>query len=137
MRVSVTSLLLAMVFFFCGCRLTDVEKDSKERTAIRPNASLVDGVVTSLDIVDSLRYKVSMRVLNSRSVGSLVSLVEAGQHVVALPQFMLNEDGRVDGSYERNRRLLEVRAARPGDTVSVKIALAADGRWMVLDKAQR
>jgi hypothetical protein len=105
----------------------------KQQTAIKPNTSSVSGIITALELVDSLRYKVSIQVNSSLPEGSMENFAEPGQQIVAAPQFFLSGSGFVDTTVERNKRLLGIRTARSGDMFIGKISLTAKGNWVIVD----
>lgn len=106
---------------------------AKKQTAIKPNASSVSGIITALELIDSLRYKVSIQINSSLTAGSMENFAEPGQHIVAAPQFFLTEGGFIDTTVERNKRLLGLRTARSGDMFIGKISLTANGNWVIVD----
>ncbi len=138
--------VLQVLVIVTGCRPMEASRQAgtdstivlhrpvvKQQTAVKPNASSVSGIITALELIDSLRYKVSIQVSSSLPEGSVVNFAEAGQQIVAAPQFFLTGNGVIDTTVERNRRLLGLRTARSGDMFIGKVSLTANGNWVIVD----
>jgi|GEM_PF-3233881 len=138
--------IIQVLVIVTGCRPTETSRQAgadstsalrrpmvKQQTVIKPNASSVSGIITALELIDSMRYKVSIQVNSSRPEGSMVNLAEPGQQIVAAPQFFLTGSGFIDTTVERNKKLLGIRSARPSDMFIGKISLTAKGNWVIVD----
>lgn len=138
--------IVGMIFLFAGCRSSEISQQSvagsaevhgiaanSSKAGIRPNASLVSGIINSIDLIDSLQFRLSLQISSSLPAGSMESFAEIGQEVVASPQFYLGEGGTMDLFNERNQRLLKVRDAKSGDMFIGKICLDGKGRWLIVE----
>lgn len=108
-----------------------------QKATIKPNASRVTGIISSLELIDSVRFSVSFQVDSSGPAGSMESFAEAGQQLVATPQFVLDGQGLIDMNNERNQKLMGVRNTKPGDVFVGKIVLAPNGKWVIVDVGSR
>jgi len=89
--------------------------------------------VDSVVIVDTHRYRAYLYITEVMPQGGLPALAEAGQHIVASPEFVMSGGNSIDGENQRNKNLLGLRTAKPGDPFNVMISLRSDGTWLLLD----
>ena len=102
-------------------------------TTIKQNVSLIEAVIDSITLVDDVQYRLSAQVRSANPVEGMASLAEAGQHILASAQYLQTQDGSIDYTNGRNKNLLALRSAKPGDVFTGKVALNAYGRWILVE----
>jgi hypothetical protein len=94
----------------------------------------IKGTVLSVKSIDTLQYRLTLRVDSVFVEEDIPTVAEAGAVITLSPQYFQNDGGTVDPSQDRNKGLLLLKSAQAGDTVRGHIAPAADGKnWMLLD----
>jgi hypothetical protein len=103
---------------------------------IKANVSHVNATVVLVSLLDSLDYNLSIRINDAQQVGDMVTLAEPGMTIGLKPRFLLDNDGDVDTTNERNVRLLSVRSLKTGNDFHGKVSQQAPGIWMLVDVDQ-
>jgi hypothetical protein len=147
------SVILAVVFVLSGCSSSktsnhDSSADTsstesqvssgaiqphKQPTVVKDNSSLIAAIVTAIDSIDVLQFRIHLDLRTAIPAGSQESLAEPGQQIIAIPLYRKDEYGMVDMRDERNQRLGELRATKVGDSVFGTITLGHDGVWYFVD----
>ena len=106
----------------------------KKDAAIKSNAMAVTAVVESVAVLDDVHYRVFVRVIStdSRTEG-MEAVADSGRHMVLSPEYALDGEGDWDRTSERNKRLLTLLSARPGDRIAGKLSLLKDKGWVIVD----
>ena len=94
----------------------------------------IKGTILGIQLIDSLQYKLTLRVDSVFAQEDIPVIAEARQEITARPQFSQGEGGSINPSEERNRRLLSLRSAKEGDTFHGVIALSSTTKeWYLLN----
>ena len=113
------------------------EAQESSPTIIKPNASLISAVIESLVIIDDLQYRIAVRINSSTSVAGMATLAEPGQQTVLSPQYLFSNDKSIETTSDRNKKLMTLRSAKPGDTFRGKISLSGEGKWVLVEVEDR
>ncbi len=102
--------------------------------AVRENASFIGGIVRSMELLDDVRFVVTLEVRTALPASpGTESLVEPGQTLQVLPLYDEGPGGVIDLQLERNRRLHDVRKVPVGGPVIGRVQVRQDGVWYLLD----
>jgi len=102
-------------------------------TTVKPNLSLIGAVISSIEFVDSVRYKAHIELRTAIPIGGLESIAEPGQSLVVQPAYRADGEGKIMLSDPLNRKLFEARLLKNGDFLFGKISLHQDGIWYLED----
>lgn len=94
---------------------------------------MIGAVLRSIDMVDSMRYVLTLELRTVLPAGNAESLAESGQMVTVYPDYVTGPDGGISLDNERNKRLREIRSIKPGESVIGRITLRQDGKWYLFD----
>jgi len=99
----------------------------------KENVTLIGAVVESIELVDSVQFKVAIELRTAIPAGGAESIAEPGQRITVIPAYMSGEAGSLDMSNDRNKRLFDVRSLKQGDFLLGKISLSQNGKWYLID----
>jgi len=105
----------------------------ENRTALKANATRVVGVLSKIDTVDNLNFRVTIHVDSVFAIGEMPSLADAGQDLSAHPKFIRDLHGLVDITNERNRRLLTLRHKPAGAPFRGIVSMQTAGFWAIME----
>jgi hypothetical protein len=108
-----------------------------EGTTLKRNAAEMAAVVESVEVSGDFRYRLTVRLTSLAAAEGTDTPSEQGQRLVLSPGYVFDANGAVDPSNERNRRLMALRSARPGDGVKGTISLTPEKGWVILDVEPR
>jgi len=106
-------------------------------TTVKPNVTEIEARVESITLIDSIHYRLSLVLTSVKTIEGMESLAEAGQQLVVLPQYMMDDSGAIDIISERNKSLRSLRDVQAGDTFRGKISLAQKGEWVLVEVGGR
>ncbi len=120
----------------CSSRVSEKSHTESPRQAPPPNAmqqnsSEIQGVVDSVLVTGDTDFRISLFVRSAAQQQN--GFAAQGDHVTAMPQFVLTDSGAIDLSSDRNKVLLKLRSAKAGDVVHCKISLDSKGQWHLYD----
>ncbi len=101
--------------------------------AVKANSTIVTATVDSVVVLDDVHYKMAIHTTSAEAAGELSSLAEKGQSMVVTPEYVLTEEGKEDPASDRNRKLLSLRAAKPGQIIRGLVSLRQDGKWVLTE----
>lgn len=104
-----------------------------EGTSIKRNGAAVTAVVESVAVIDGDRYRIFVRLDAVTAAEGMDSPAEQGRRLVLSPEYALDWNGIVDHSNERNKRLLSLHSAKPGDKFRGTISMIARKGWVIVD----
>lgn len=154
MRAIIISSVIPMAIFIADCRSSEhgrksppdssaavqnasestkvaVPHQTGAQTTIKQNSSFVTAVIDSIIPVDEFRYRLYATVLTVEARGAMENLAESNQKLELRPEYTLNDRGVVDTNDERNKSILRLRSAHPGETFSGKVSLTVPGGWII------
>jgi hypothetical protein len=102
-------------------------------TSLKRNGGVFTAVIEAVTILDELRYRLTVRLTTMAALEGMDAPSGQGQHLDLSPEYVLDANGTVDLSNERNKRLMTLRSAKPGDEVTGKISLVPEKGWVILD----
>ncbi len=114
-------------------RSSHADSSHTQHASVQPNRALIGAVVESVTLLDGQHYKISLELRTAIPVDGLESLAEPGQHIIAVPSYLLNKKGVIDSKDARNKRLIDARLLKAGDFLFGKITFGKDGLWYLLD----
>jgi hypothetical protein len=109
-------------------------KDGAPRaTSLKRNGGVFTAVIDSISLLDGFRYRLTVRLSSAAALEGVDAPSGQDARLELTPGYVLDENGIVDQSNERNKRLMTLRLARPGDEVTGKISLIPGKGWVILD----
>lgn len=99
--------------------------------AIKENSTLVAAIVDSIELLDSLGYKIIARLQTAIPVFSQESILEPGQTITIYPAFILNENQKIDTKNPTNNKLIELRTIKRKGYFIGNVCLAADNKYYI------
>ncbi|MBI1806813.1 MAG: hypothetical protein HYR76_07175 [Ignavibacteria bacterium] len=106
-------------------------------TTLQSNISAITATVNTIAPLDSINYRLSIRITQVAAEGETPSFAEAGQEVTVTPQYVLTDGGTVDTTVGHNRKLLGLKTISSGENFQGKISLTSTGQWMLLEVTNR
>ncbi len=100
--------------------------------AIKRNAAEIVAVVDSVQGVDDMNYRLFVRLSSASGVEGMDSPASAGQSITLVPDYATDNQGNVDPSNARNKRLMSLHSAGKGDQIRGTISLLSKG-WVLVD----
>ncbi|HUL42730.1 MAG TPA: hypothetical protein VLY03_00065 [Bacteroidota bacterium] len=95
------------------------------------SVSLVEAVVDTVIVTDSLSYRASVLVRSASGKGN--TFASEGEHLTIVPQYGLTDSMTVDPAAPRNKGLLRLRTMKKGESFRGKLSLGQDGGWRLLE----
>jgi hypothetical protein len=103
------------------------------KVAVKENLTLVGVVVQSVEIIDSLNYKFTVRVQTAIPETNPENIIELDQIVTVYPAFQLDENKKVNLKNPVNQKLFDMRQLKKGGVFMGRIKLANDMKWYIVD----
>lgn len=110
-----------------------VVPSSPQPSAIKPNVTFIGAYIDSVHLLEGFNYRLFILVQTAIPVGGMESILEPGQHISAMPAYVVNEAGVIDITNERNKKLLELRSAKAGDVFLGQVSLTDKHGWVVTE----
>ncbi|MBU2447496.1 MAG: hypothetical protein KJ666_18235 [Bacteroidetes bacterium] len=132
----VVAILLAMTFSACSKKEHQSENkqdEVKTRTTIQDNRSIVQAKILGIYKKSDEDYSLKLRLITSEDDGNLPSMAAAGDEITAMPNFYLDERGKINSADVRNQKLKSLSNKREGDTVNLVLKLTLKMGWLVMD----
>jgi hypothetical protein len=123
---------------FTACSKREHQSDNKQSqvkspTTIQDNRSIVQGKILSLYKKSDEDFSIKLRVITCEDDGSLPNMASAGDEIDAMPNFYLDESGKINFTNIRNQKLKSLSNKREGDTVSLVLKLTLKMGWLIMD----
>jgi len=106
-------------------------------TALRANATIIMAVVDSVAGGEGDNYRLSIYISKADPFKGMDSFAGAGQHLTVSPDYLLDDSGAVEKIDERNRKLISLKSAQPGDVFGGTISMNANGAWVLVEVFDR
>ena len=98
---------------------------------IQSNLSTIEAVIDSVAPSEKIGFRVGFLVRSADSQEN--GFAAQGEHVTAVPQFILKDDGSIDSAEAKNTHLFALRTMKQGDVVHCTVFLDSKGEWHILD----
>lgn len=112
--------------------LSSAKEEGDRLTVMKPNFIAITASVESVVVIDSVRYRLIVH-LKSATSNEGMEAPASDQRLELTPQFIRAADSSIDATHARNKRLLSLRRAQPGDTFSGTIALNPQRQWLLIE----
>lgn len=138
MRTLILLLLSLLTFFACSKKVeTEVEisqTTNSQITTIKENISFVKAKILEINRKSDTDYSLKILILESNSDESLPNFAVVNEKITAKPRFILNENGAIDTSDLRNKRLIDLSKSKKDEVVSLTITRTLKEGWLILDQ---
>lgn len=138
MRTLILFLLSLLTFFACSKKVeTEVEisqTTNSQITTIKENISFVKAKILEINRKSDTDYSLKILILESNSDESLPNFAVVNEKITAKPRFILNENGAIDTSDLRNKRLIDLSKSKKDEVVSLTITRTLKEGWLILDQ---
>jgi len=144
-KKTLTGFTFAVSLVWIGCHCCTIQQTGQQTgdstksavhsgpSAITQQVSYVSGIIDSVIVVDTMRYKITLRLTSVASGGSGESMAEPGQRLTLVPQFVSDANGHPDLSHSRTKSLMSLMSAKKGDTIRCSIVYSIGNGWMLID----
>jgi hypothetical protein len=101
------------------------------KTAVKENLTFVGAVVESVELLDSINYKLVVKLQTAIPEANYESIIEPGQVITVYPSYQLDEKKKVDMKNPINQKLFELRTMKKKGFFIGKITLSNDMKWYI------
>ncbi len=103
----------------------------KPKTTVKENLTFVGAVVESVELLDSINYKLVVKLQTAIPEANYESIIEPGQVITVYPSYQLDEKKKVDMKNPINQKLFELRTMKKKGFFIGKITLSNDMKWYI------
>lgn len=137
-KISTTVIAILITFNFFTCSKKEHQSENKQdevkaRTTIQDNRSIVHAKILGIYKKSDEDYSLKLRLITSEEDAALPSMAAAGDEITAMPNFYLDERGRISSADARNQKLKSLSNKREGDTANLVLKLTLKLGWLIMD----
>ena len=114
-----------------GQPVTGTSFDTTQGTVQRYEVIKVSTILESVDILDSVMYKLHARTVSTAAQGQ--ESIADGQLIELLPRYIYDTQNRIDWSIAINKRLRALRDSHPGSPINGTMMLNQRQEWLLIN----
>lgn len=132
-------LLLSLLTFFACSKKVEIEVENSQTTnsqitTIKENISFVKAKILEINRKSDTDYSLKILILETNSDESLPNFAVVNEEITAKPRFILKENGAIDTSDLRNKRLIDLSKSKKDEVVSLTITRTLKEGWLIVDQ---